>query len=187
MPVVITPAAIIYSLIRIKKWIESDLSEPYGRIWKCKKDGLFVMFLVLTTLLHVVGLSCFLVGNNDFSDDSAFDHLIIWNSLMILLILIQSLITGFILFFLAKMSRAVWSRKLPLEESNRSTSFMDREVAAGWFDDTLLDLDYKFVPYLHNVPDKESDQRSSRHNSASTTMLDRLQSEDLTDEMAISN
>ena len=51
---------------------------------------------------------------------------------------------------------------------------MDREVAAGWFDETLLDLDYKFTPYLHNVPDRDSLQ-GSRASDASSNLHQRLE------------
>ena len=57
---------------------------------------------------------------------------------------------------------------------------MDREVAAGWFDETLLDLEYKFKPFLHNVPDRSSLKRSRRESDEITTNFSNL-SEDLVD------
>ena len=61
-PLILTPTAIIFGLCRIKKWIDSDLAEPYGRKWKCQKDGLFLVFLILTLILHILGLCTFLFG-----------------------------------------------------------------------------------------------------------------------------
>lgn len=29
---------------------------------------------------------------------------------------------------------------------------MDREVASGWFDIMLIDTDYKFKNFYHNIP-----------------------------------
>ena len=58
----------------------------------------------------------------------------------------------FALFMFERMSRAVWSKKLPDEDKSRKTSQMDREVAAGWFDIMLLDTDHKFTSFMHNIP-----------------------------------
>lgn len=68
-----------------------------------------------------------------------------------------------------KMSKAVWSKKLPEEEVNRKTSQMDREVAAGWFDLMLIDMDFKFVNYKHNIPEESfDDSRRSSYFSESS-------------------
>ena len=56
------------------------------------------------------------------------------------------------------MSHISWS-SLPEEEADRSITFMDRQVADGWFDICRPDLDYKFKDFMHNVPRAESNDR----------------------------
>ena len=51
-----------------------------------------------------------------------------------------------------RMSKAIWSKKLKEEQNNKKTSQMDREVAAGWFDEMLLDREFKFRNFMRNVP-----------------------------------
>ena len=69
---------------------------------------------------------------------------------------INFVMTLFALYIFEKMSKAVWSKKLPEEELSRKTSQMDREVAAGWFDLMLLDMDFKFMNFKHNIPDESN-------------------------------
>ena len=75
--------------------------------------------------------------------------------LMIVFTMLTFLTTAFILGFLIKMSRAVWSQELPEEEHNGKTSMMDREVAGGWYDFLSLDINFKWSNYEHNCPDPE--------------------------------
>ena len=78
----------------------------------------------------------------------------------------SSMATMFILVFMIKMSRAVWS-ELPEEEMDRKTTMMDREVAAGWFDKTRLDLSHRYVSFTHNIPDTDSRRQSLRSDRTS--------------------
>ena len=69
----------------------------------------------------------------------------------------------FAIFMLEKMSRAVWSKKYPDEETNKKTSQMDREVAANWFDFMLPDTDFQFVDFKRNIPQETVDSESSSY------------------------
>ena len=146
----------IIAILRIKRWIKRELAEPHGREWKCKKDGLFVIYLALVLILFMaetaIGLLDFSVINQDDSVDSNEGKWVLVNISNILFTIFSFLATMFILIFMVKMSRAMWS-ELPDEEKSRRTTMMDREVADGWFDKTRLDLDYKFVSYTHNIPE----------------------------------
>lgn len=86
---------------------------------------------------------------------------------MIVFTMLTFLTTSFILGFLIKMSRAVWSHELPEEEQNGKTSMMDREVAGGWFDTTRLDLEFKFVSFVKNIPRCDSYYEGHPSNASS--------------------
>ena len=51
---------------------------------------------------------------------------------------------------------------------------MDREVAASWLDETRPVQDFRFVPYLKNVPDRDEDirEQSSYRSSLFSDELD---------------
>ena len=99
-----------------------------------------------------IGLLDFSIINQDDKVASNDGKWVLVNISYILFTISSFLATMFILIFMVKMSRAIWS-ELPDEEKSRKTSMMDREVAGGWFDKTRLDLDYKFVSYTHNIPE----------------------------------
>ena len=64
---------------------------------------------------------------------------------------------------MAKMSFTKWSQ-IDVEEHRSEVTFMDREVAGGWYDYFCLDLNFRFRNYEHNCPDLEHSQtyRSDR-------------------------
>ena len=64
--------------------------------------------------------------------------------------------TLFALYLLVKMSKAVWSHQHADEELSRKTTQMDREVAAGWFDYMMVDTEFQFRNFLHNIPISEA-------------------------------
>ena len=53
VPSFITLFVIVYALIRIKRWIETELAEPYGRKWQCKRDGLFIIYFILVLISNL--------------------------------------------------------------------------------------------------------------------------------------
>ena len=58
----------------------------------------------------------------------------------------------FAIFMLEKMSRAVWSIEYRgIEQANGKTQ-MDCEVAAGFYDKSMVDTDFNFSSFLHNIP-----------------------------------
>ena len=71
----------------------------------------------------------------------------------------------FALYMFEKMSKAIWSKKLLEEQNNKNTSQMDREVAAGWFDEMLLDRNFKFRDFTRNVPQSHDSLPLSQHSS----------------------
>ena len=58
----------------------------------------------------------------------------------------------FAMFMLEKMSRNLWSRKFKDDKESRETSQMDREVAAEWFDYMMIDKEFEFSNFMHNIP-----------------------------------
>ena len=48
----------------------------------------------------------------------------------------------FEVFMLEKMSHAVWSSKFNEDLQTKKTTQMDRELAAGCFDENMLDTDF---------------------------------------------
>ena len=167
---VLTITMTLVALWRIKRWIKKELAEPHGRKWLCRRDGLFLIFLVLVCILFAVET---FNGEQDFTseedkpdtieDETKWELRNVW---LTLFTVTSSLATMFILIFMIKMSRAVWS-ELPVEEMSRKTTMMDREVAAGWFDKTRLDLAHKFVSYTHNIPDTDERRQSLRSDRTS--------------------
>ena len=59
--------------------------------------------------------------------------------------------------FMVKMSFTKLS-DLDADENRREITFMDREVASGWFDYFRLTQDFKFRNYEHNCPDPENSE-----------------------------
>ena len=59
--------------------------------------------------------------------------------------------------FMIKMSFAKWS-KLDEEEQRREVTFMDREVAGGWYDFMSLDRNFRFRNFERNCPDLEQNE-----------------------------
>ena len=139
--------SVSFSLFKIKKWISAELAEPFGRRWRCLKDGLFLVYLALICLIFGIDvaigtLAIKLIQESPIAGDSVDLKYMEYNELLIIFTTLTFLATSFILAFMIKMSRAVWSSDLPEEEMNGKTSMMDREVAGGWFDRTKLDTNY---------------------------------------------
>ena len=76
---------------------------------------------------------------------------------------IHTATTVFMICFMAKMSYTKWS-DLPEEEKRIRVTSMDREVAAEWLDNWRPDREFRFRPFVHNVPDTDS-RLSSRNSS----------------------
>ena len=118
IPPLITIASILYALIRTKRWIKSELAEPYGRKWKCKRDGYFVVYFTLVLISYILSSANLMAQIfNEKYKSTALHH--VWNILTIVDWISRLGATSFVLCFLAKMSRAIWSRRLPLEERNK--------------------------------------------------------------------
>ena len=150
---------LLRSIILIKRWIKVELDGI--RRWKWRIDGLFAIYLIFFTALFIVevailcwllvtGLFSNLSYNVDYAGKLEANHRIV--SLSMIYSALNFIITMHVLFMFEKMSRAVWSNMLPEEQKSSKTTQMDREVAAGWFDEMLVDTDYKFVDFLHNIP-----------------------------------
>ena len=60
--------------------------------------------------------------------------------------------TMFAVYMLVKMSKATWSIKFQDSAETRKTTQMDREVAAKWFDKMMLDTEFVFRRFMHNIP-----------------------------------
>ena len=112
--------------------------------------ALFILELAILWWLTVTGLFSDLSYNEDYAGKLDSNHRIV--SLSMIYSAMNFLTTMHALFMFERMSRAVWSNMLPEEQKSTKTSQMDREVAAGWFDEMLVDTDYKFVNFLHNIP-----------------------------------
>lgn len=67
----------------------------------------------------------------------------------------------FMMIYMVKMSHNTWS-VLPDEQERTEVTLMDREVAAGWFDKVRPDANFRFRPYVHNVPNRDSFLESQR-------------------------
>ena len=70
---------------------------------------------------------------------------------------------------MAKMSYTKWSQ-FDVEESRSEVTFMDREVAGGWYDYLCQDLHFWFRNYEQNCPDRENSlkYRSDRTDALET-------------------
>ena len=74
--------------------------------------------------------------------------------------------------FMVKMSFTRWS-KLDEEESRREVTFMDREVAGGWYDYFIPTYDaFRFRNFGYNIPDPEYDRVGSQASSYVSIDLD---------------
>ena len=60
--------------------------------------------------------------------------------------------TMFAIYFIEKMSRAVWSSNENGSKEAQRTTQMDREVSAGFYDRMMVDFDFKFVNFTRNIP-----------------------------------
>lgn len=72
----------------------------------------------------------------------------------------------FAIYMLEKMSRAEWSIEHNDSEEARQTTQMDREVGAGLFDYKMVDKNFKFRNFTHNIPRAStSSNMNSDHSS----------------------
>ena len=146
---------ILKALLMIKKWIKNELDDL--RRWKCKRDGLFVLYLLSFSVLAIIEIAFFfLLAFTPILDTLDYDQTYHGNLIFVFMGFIYQqtnfFATVFALFMFERMSKAIWSKKLKEEQNNKKTSQMDREVAAGWFDEMLLDREFKFRNFMRNVP-----------------------------------
>ena len=162
---------ILTAHIKVKAWINSVFLGD--RRWRCSVEGLFLIYLVLLLMLSLSELLIMIwLFNTDYKefylqlaknwkvqlDNNYFQF---FTAIMIYASLNFGM-TVFVLHMLERMSHANWSEKLNESTESRQTSQMDREVAAGWFDLMLLDTDFEFRNFTHNIPPtSESHSRNS--------------------------
>ena len=118
----VTLFSMIFGSIRIRRW-QKEWLEPHGHRPSCKKEGLFLIFLLLSMALFISDLVMLVEYLLDHpttlgANSIHFKCFIVYQSM-------SFVNTAFILWFLVAMSHMNWST-LPEEESNRSITFMDR-------------------------------------------------------------
>ena len=173
-------ALLLAALRIVKVWIDDELEG--WRKWRWKLDGLFIIYLSFFMMLFIdemllLDLVLEVDPFRERGDEHCYEYRAIASYLdfrkffmwTLCYTLINFLATLFVLYMLERMSRAIWSNKKPEEEQSKKTSQMDREVAAGWFDSMLLDMDFQFVNYKHNIP-RESFKQSVHSSDISTSL-----------------
>ena len=143
-------AVILSGLVVIKKWIDVEFDGQ--RRWRCKLDGLFLLYfllLLLVSLLEVCLMAwLFLIDFEDFdirlrgwvyrANDDYFEYFKAYTAFNAL----NFTMTAFALFMLEKMSRARWTVKHQDRQESEQTTQMERTVAAGWYDFMMVDPEF---------------------------------------------
>ena len=80
--------------------------------------------------------------------------------------------TIFALFFIEKMSRATWSEKSNYSTVTKQTTQMDREVSANSFDFMMIDTEFEFRQFTHNIPRESPYSLNSDRTSMVTSTRD---------------
>ena len=125
-------------------------------------DGNFFIYFLLLLLLALIQASLSIwisnVDKEEFSKRikswlySASDEFFVIFLVFMINKVLNFVMTMFAFYMLEKMSKADWSIQRKDSKEAKLTTQMDREVAAEFFDYMMVDTDFRFRDFLHNIP-----------------------------------
>ena len=125
-------------------------------------DGNFFIYFLLLLLLALIQASLSIwisnVDKEEFSKRikswlySASDEFFVIFLVFMINKVLNFVMTMFAFYMLEKMSKADWSIQRKDSKEAKQTTQMDREVAAEFFDYMMVDTDFRFRDFLHNIP-----------------------------------